>query len=220
MRAMIVGSSGGIGAAFADELVAQGGDVVRLSRSQNRLDVTDEISLERAFSKLEGTFDLVFVASGALVSTRERPEKSIRELTVEELAEQHRINAIGPIMVLKHAMPFLPRDRRAVFAALSARVGSIGDNRLGGWHSYRASKAALNQLLHGAAIELQRTHRQAIVVALHPGTVATKFTEAYADSHERVSPDTAARNLLDVMQRLEPSQTGGFYDYSGKPIPW
>lgn len=220
MRALVIGTSGGIGAAIARELGARGADVTGVSRSGDGLDVTDEGSVAAAFAKLEGTFDLIFVATGALVSTRDGPEKSIRELTAEELTAQHRINAIGPMLVLKHALPLIPRDRRAVFAALSARVGSIGDNGLGGWHSYRASKAALNQLLHGAAIELGRSHKQAIVAALHPGTVATPFTEAFAASHDRVLPDVAAARLLDVIEGLTPAQSGGFFDYAGKVIPW
>ena len=220
MRALVIGASGGIGGAVVAELDARGWAVKGLSRSQDGLDVTDEGSIRQAFGRIEGAFDLVFVATGALVSTTRRPEKSIREVTADELAAQHRINAIGPMLVLKHALAHLPKDRRSVFAALSARVGSIGDNRLGGWHSYRASKAALNQLLHGAAIEMARTHPHAIVAALHPGTVATEFTKAYAAQHDRVPPKAAAGALLDVVEGLHPTDTGGFFDYSGRPIPW
>ena len=220
MRALVIGSSGGIGAAIAEELQQRGTRVTGLSRRNDGLDVRDETFVAAAFAGLEGTFDLVFVATGTLISTRDRPEKSIRELTANEMAAQFAINAIGPMLVLKHASPFLPKDRRAVFAALSARVGSIGDNTLGGWHSYRASKAGLNQLLHGAAIELARTHKKTIVAALHPGTVATPFTKAYAGSHDRVAPRHAAGRLLDVLDRLQPEHSGGFYDYAGKTIPW
>ena len=220
MRALVVGSSGGIGAAIVADLKGRGWEVTGLSRSEDGLDVTDEASVKTVVRRCEGPFELVFVATGALVSGIERPEKSIREITAEELTAQHRINAVGPMMVLKYALPLIPRDRRAVFAALSARVGSIGDNRLGGWHSYRASKAGLNQLLHGAAIELARTHPQMIVAALHPGTVATPFTEAYAASHTRTAPGEAARALVDVVEGLSPEASGGFFDYAGKPIPW
>ena len=220
MRALVIGASGGIGAAIVAELERRDASVIGLSRSRDGLDVADEASVKGAFSNLSGTFDLIFVATGALVSTREGPEKGIKDITAEELSAQHRINAIGPMLALKHALPFLPRDRRCAFAALSARVGSIGDNHLGGWHSYRASKAALNQLLHGASIELARTHKQAIIAALHPGTVATPFTQAYAASHDRVPPSRAAGNLIDVIQGLTPDQSGGFFDYQGKTIPW
>jgi NAD(P)-dependent dehydrogenase (short-subunit alcohol dehydrogenase family) len=121
--------------------------------------------------------------------------------------------------VLKHALRLLPRDRRSVFAVLSARVGSIGDNRTGGWYGYRAAKAALNQLMHGAAVEVARTHPHAVVASLHPGTVATEFTAGYPD-HDKVTPDAAAANLLHVIDTLVPAQSGGFWDYAGREIPW
>ena len=220
MQALVIGASGGIGAAMVAELKGQGWQVTGLSRSGDGLDVTDEASVSDVLSNLNGPFDLVFVATGALVSTAKRPEKALREVTSGELTAQLAINAVGPMMVLKHVLPHLPRQRRAVFAALSARVGSIGDNHLGGWHSYRASKAALNQLMRGAAVELARSHPQAIVAALHPGTVATPFTDAFAQSHDRVAPNIAAQNLITVIDGLTPDSSGGFFDYAGRPIPW
>ncbi|WP_343081677.1 SDR family NAD(P)-dependent oxidoreductase [Ostreiculturibacter nitratireducens] len=213
MRSLVIGASGGIGGAVAEKL-GQRGEVVALSRSGAGLDVTDEGCVAAALERLDGQFDLVFVATGALGS----PEKAIRSLDARALADQFAVNAAGPILVLKHALRLMPRDRRSVFAALSARVGSIGDNGLGGWYSYRASKAALNQLLRTAAIEVARTHRQAVVASLHPGTVATRFTEGYA--HRKVPPETAAANLLAVVDRLTPAESGGFFDYAGKTIPW
>ena len=220
MRALVIGSSGGIGQAIVSELETRGWETTGLSRSSDGLDITDPISIDTAFAKLDGTFDLILVATGALISTIARPEKSLRDVTPEELIAQYQVNGIGPINVLKAVRAFFPRDRRSVFAALSARVGSIDDNRLGGWHSYRASKAALNQLLKGASIELSRTHTQAIVVALHPGTVATPFTEAYAQSHDRTPPEDAAKSLLNVVESLGPDATGSFLDYAGNPVPW
>ena len=132
---------------------------------------------------------------------------------------QFAVNAVGPALVLKHALRLVPRDRRAVFAALSARVGSIGDNRLGGWHGYRAAKAALNQILHGAAVETARTHPALIVLALHPGTVATRFTEGRG-SGEKLSPEAAAAKLLAVIEGAGPGMSGGFFDHEGRAIPW
>ena len=220
MRALVIGSSGGIGQAIVSELETRGWETKGLSRSSDGLDITDPASIDAAFARLDGTFDLIFVATGALISTIARPEKSLRDVTPKELIAQYQVNAIGPINALKAARAFVPRDRRSVFAALSARVGSIGDNHLGGWHSYRASKAALNQLVKGASIELSRTHAQAIVVALHPGTVATPFTEAYAQSHDRTPPEDAAKSLLNVVESLGPDATGSFLDYAGRPIPW
>ncbi|MDF0601793.1 SDR family NAD(P)-dependent oxidoreductase [Psychromarinibacter sp. C21-152] len=218
-HALVIGSSGGIGRALVSEAEARGARVTGLSRSADGLDVTDEASVARVLGALEGPFDLVFVASGALTAGPD-PEKAIKEVTPDALTDLFRVNALGPMLVLKHALPLLPRRGRAVFAALSARVGSIGDNGIGGWHGYRASKAALNQLIHGAAIELSRTHRDAVAVCLHPGTVETPLTAPYAGRHATVTPDKAAARLLDVIEGLTPDQSGGFFDYAGREIPW
>ncbi len=218
-NALVIGASGGIGRAVAAELARRGAAVTRLSRREGDLDVTDEASVAAALDALEGPFDLIFVATGALVVDGHRPEKALRQFTAAGLADQIALNAAGPMLVLKHALRLMPRDAPSTFAALSARVGSIGDNGLGGWYSYRAAKACLNALLHGAAIEVARTHRQATVALLHPGTVATDFTAEYAD-HDRVSPQAAAADLLDVLGRLGPEDTGRFLDYAGRPIPW
>jgi NAD(P)-dependent dehydrogenase (short-subunit alcohol dehydrogenase family) len=162
----------------------------------------------------------VIVATGALEISGATPEKSLRGVEASALAAQFALNSIGPMLVLKHALRLLPRDAHARFAVLSARVGSIGDNRLGGWYSYRAAKAALNQLVHTAAIEIVRTHPQAVITCLHPGTVATPFTAKYLGTHPAVPPDEAAQNLLGVLDSLTPAQTGGFFDWQGKVVPW
>ena len=138
-RTLIIGASGGIGSALAQSASLRGHDVTGLSRSNDWLDVTDEASIERALSPLSGSFDLIICATGALVVDGNQPEKTIDALTPDGLTLQFRTNAMGPILVLKHELRLLPKDRRATFAALSARVGSIGDNRIGGWHSYRAA---------------------------------------------------------------------------------
>ncbi len=219
-RALVIGASGGIGGAVTGALSARGMEVVGLSRSRDGLNVTDEDCIARHLGVLEGTFDLVFVATGALVIDGAEPEKTLRALSVKSLADQYLLNAIGPMLVLKHALPLLPKDRRSVFAAISARVGSIGDNRLGGWYSYRAAKAGLNQLIHGASIELGRSHKQAIAVCLHPGTVETPFTAKYAGGHKTVPATEAVGNLLSVIDRLTTAQSGGFFDYAGREIVW
>jgi NAD(P)-dependent dehydrogenase (short-subunit alcohol dehydrogenase family) len=216
-RHLIIGASGGIGGAIADTL---DGDVIRLSRSEDGLDITDEDSIARVLGSLDGRFDTIFVATGALTTGGHEPEKTIKSLSPEAMLAQFQVNALGPTLVLKHALPLIPRDRRCVFAALSARVGSIGDNQIGGWHSYRAAKSALNQLIHGAAIELARTHKQAICVLLHPGTVATPFTAKYAGRHSTVPASTAAENLIGVMDGLTASHSGRFFDYSGAEVAW
>jgi NAD(P)-dependent dehydrogenase (short-subunit alcohol dehydrogenase family) len=219
-RALIIGSSGGIGSAVATALTARGADVTGLSRSGDGLDVTDEASVARHLGALDGQYDLIFVATGALVVNGAQPEKALKALNAKALADQFTLNAVGPALVLKHSVRLLPRRGRAVFAALSARVGSIGDNRLGGWYSYRTAKTALNQILHGASVELGRTHRDLAVVAMHPGTVETSFTKGYQDHNPTVSADAAAANLLRVMDGLTADDTGRFYDWQGAEVAW
>lgn len=219
-NALIIGASGGIGAALSAALAARGVAVAGLSRSGDGLDITDSASVDAALDRLDGPFDLVFVATGALELGGQGPEKSLRHITPEAMLAQFRVNCIGPALILRHAPRLLPKDRRALFAALSARVGSIGDNGFGGWYSYRTAKAALNQVIHTGAIELARSHKQAICVSLHPGTVATPLTEKYARGHPTVAPADAARNLLSVMDGLTPADTGLFFDWQGKRVPW
>ena len=217
-HALVIGASGGIGEALADALKARGNRVTCLSRSQDGLDITCEDAVSETLGRLEPPFDQIIVATGIL-SGGCGPEKSLLSLSADEMAHLFAVNTIGPALILKHAKRLLPRDRRAVFAALSARVGSIGDNGLGGWYSYRASKAALNQVIRTASIELKRTHKHLICAALHPGTVATEFTRNYPQ-HKTVSPHEAASNLLTVVDTLTPDDSGQFFDWAGKPVPW
>lgn len=219
-RALVIGASGGIGRALIAGLVARNVNVVGLSRSGDGLDVTDEASIARVLGAMDGQFDTVIVATGALEIGGFKPEKSLRGLDPDALAAQFALNATGPVLVLKHALRLMPKDRPARFAALSARVASIGDNALGGWYSYRASKAALNQLVHSAAIEVSRSHPQTVVALLHPGTVATGFGAAYLGSHPTVSPETAAANVLAVLGGLTVADTGGFFDWAGTRVAW
>ena len=170
--AVVLGAGGGIGGALCEELSKNWGYEELVAYSRSQLDLEDEESIQKSASKLkEHSVRLVVNATGLLHSKDQKPEKSLRELNKTSLTKSFAINAIGPALVLKHFVPLLPRKGRSAIAHLSARVGSIGDNRLGGWYGYRASKAALNQLVHTAAIELARTHPEAICIALHPGTV-------------------------------------------------
>lgn len=219
MRSLVIGASGGIGGALVAAL-AMRGDVVGLSRQGDGLDVTDEASVAAALEGLEGVFDLVIVATGALIIDGVGPEKSLRAVTAEALAAQFALNAIGPALVMKHALRLLPRDRVARLAVLSARVGSIGDNALGGWYGYRAAKAALNQLVRTASVEASRTHPHSVLVALHPGTVETALAPAHRAGHPAMPPAEAAEHLLRVLDGLGPAETGGFYDWQGKVVPW
>jgi NAD(P)-dependent dehydrogenase (short-subunit alcohol dehydrogenase family) len=220
MKTLIIGASGGIGSALCRTLQARDETVIGVSRSTDGLDVTDEASVVAHLNALNGPFDRILIVTGALEIDGQGPEKALRQLGAEAMLVQYQLNAIGPALVIKHAVPLLPRDRPALIAALSARVGSIGDNRAGGWYSYRASKAALNQLIRCAAIEIRRTHPQSICVALHPGTVDTPLTRRYRGNHPAVAADEAAQNLLRVMDGLTSKHTGGFFDWAGKAVPW
>ncbi len=222
--AAVFGASGGIGSALSAMLTDSGrfDAVVGFSRSTAPpFDLTDEESLARAAEQAAdaGEVRLVIVATGMLQQGEMLPEKSWRELDADRLARAFAINATGPALLMKHLLPRLPRSGKAVLAALSARVGSIGDNRLGGWYAYRASKAALNQLVRCAAIELARRAPEAICVALHPGTVATRLSAPFA-SAAGIAPAEAARHLLGVIDRLEAKDSGGFYDWRGTQVPW
>ena len=219
-KALIIGESGAIGRAVATELRGRGWSVEGLSRSGDGFDITDAASVERHLGQARRDIDLVLIATGALEIDGNAPEKSLRDLTVEAMAAQYLLNAIGPALVMRHTATLLARDRRAVVATLSARIGSIGDNRLGGWVSYRAAKAGLNQIIRSAAIELGRSHAQAICVALHPGTVESALTRRYLGRHPAVTPKAAAHHLLAVLDGLSVAHSGGFFDWRGDPVAW
>jgi NAD(P)-dependent dehydrogenase (short-subunit alcohol dehydrogenase family) len=225
--AIVMGASGGIGSALRGVLESSGGfdSVIGLSRSSDpALDLLDEDSIRNCAERARGAggdIRLVFDATGALTLEGARPEKSLRELDPAALARSYAVNAIGPALLMKHFLPLFPRSGRSVFATLSARVGSIGDNRLGGWYAYRASKAALNQLVRTAAVELARTRPEAICVALHPGTVRTPLTQGFAKAGLDVrEPEQAAEQLLEVVRSLEAEHSGGFFDQHGDIVPW
>lgn len=243
-RAVIIGSSGGIGQALARALGRAGARVHALSRSgrlpdeagmaHGLCDLADEASIAaaaRAFTGLPAAErpDLVLVASGVLTlcdgsgAAAIGPERSHKAIDPMVMHRVFALNTIGPALVAKHFLPLFARDRRSVFAALSARVGSISDNRIGGWHSYRASKAALNMLLKNFAIEQARTHPQCIIAGLHPGTVATRLSAPFARALPQgqiATPELAASRLLAVLERLEASDSGSVFDWKGEAIAW
>ena len=164
---------------------------------------------------------LIVVATGVLHDGLQ-PERSFRQLDAEHLLRDYRVNAMGPALAAKHLLPLMPRDRRAVFAALSARVGSIADNRLGGWHAYRASKAALNMILRNLSVEMARSHPQAVIAGLHPGTVATDlsapFQKGVAEG-KLFTADYSAERLLSVLSNLTPADSGGVFAWDGVRVP-
>ncbi len=222
-RAVVIGSTGGIGSSFVNLLKSDEncGELVEFSRSTwPAINLQDEATILNAAASLNGQVDLIIDATGFLSDEIIKPEKSIKTLDPENLAKLFELNATGPALLMKHFTPLLPKRSRSIFATLSARVGSIGDNSLGGWYSYRASKAALNMLLKCTSIEVARTCPDALCVALHPGTVATSLSYPFAGDRERLLPEHAASKLLQVLNGLGPEQTGSFWDYNGDRIEW
>lgn len=224
LTAVVIGASGGIGGAFADLLEAapEVSRFHRLSRSSDPpLDLTDEASIEAAAAAIEGPVHLVIVATGLLHEGDMRPEKTWRSLDAETMAHAFRVNAIGPALVARHFLPLLAKDRKTVFAALSARVGSISDNRLGGWYAYRASKAALNMLIRTLSVELARRNPDAVIAGLHPGTVDTALSKPFQSAVPDgglFRPEDAACDMLSVLNGLETGQSGGLFAYDGEEI--
>ncbi len=216
--ALVVGA-GGIGSALAARLEARG--AVTVWTRATGVDVTVEDDIVAAAQVLPADLASVFVTTGMLHDALQRPERSMRELDPVRLARSFLINTIAPALVAKHVLPRLPRDRRAVFAVLGARVGSIGDNRTGGWHGYRASKAALVMLVKTLSIELKRTHPHAICVALHPGTVDTGMSKPFQNNvaaDKLFTPDFAAERLIAVTEALAPTDSGGHFAWDGARI--
>jgi NAD(P)-dependent dehydrogenase (short-subunit alcohol dehydrogenase family) len=221
--ALVIGAAGGIGAALTSALSTRADfdRVVGLSRSsQIPIDITDEASIAAAAAQFSGVeIRLIIIATGLLSGQGITPEKSLRDINGDALARSFMINTIGPALVLKHFLPLLPRTGKSVCAAISARVGSISDNRLGGWYGYRAAKSALNQVMRTASVEIARSRPDAVCVALHPGTVATPLSAPFAKlGLDLQSPDEAAARLLSVIDRLAADNNGQFFDHMGVPI--
>ena len=223
-RALVLGASGGIGQACVQALQAHPRCAVVLAlhrRSQPALDLNIEASIAHAAQAIRASspFHLVVHAAGVLHGAGFMPEKKLGDLNYAQLEATFRANTLGPALVLRHFTPLLDRQR-SVLALLSAKVGSIGDNRLGGWYSYRASKAALNMLLKTAAIEMARTHPQAVLAALHPGTVDSALSAPFRGTKIWRSARDAAHDLLAVIDGLQPQDSGGFWAYDGQRLPW
>lgn len=223
-RALVIGASGAIGGAFATLLAADArcGAVQTLSRgSQPALDLEREESVAAAAAALQelGLFQLIVLATGMLHAEGVAPEKRLAAIELASMETVFRTNTFGPALVLRYFTPLLDRQC-GVMALLSARVGSIGDNRLGGWYSYRASKAALNMLVRSAAIELSRTHPGAVLAALHPGTVNSPLSRPFRGEQLGREPTQAAADMLDALSRLGPADSGSFIAYDGTVLPW
>ncbi len=225
--AAVIGASGGIGAAILRQL-NRSPDFDRVFAFARRegpsttpIDITDEDSIRRAVETIDVPLDLVVVATGVLYTDRFRPEKTMRQLDADAMLEVLSINTVGPVLVAKHFLPRLRKDTKSVFAALSARVGSIGDNRLGGWLSYRSSKAALNMALKTLAIEHRRTHPASAVIGLHPGTVDTELSSPFqrgVPDGKLFTPDYSAECLLGVIDEATPADSGRVFAWDGEVV--
>ena len=232
INAVVIGASGGIGSAFVDLLTKQHNvqKVYALSRSgktfndakveTHTIDITDEESVRQASEQCGEQVDIVIVASGELGGGTKLPEKSLRDINMDDMLHSFKVNTFGPALVTKYFVPLLPRKGRSIFAALSARVGSISDNKLGGWYSYRAAKAGLNMIIRNVAIEAGRRYKDAVILALHPGAVDTDMTRPYHANiqYEIFSPEKAAAQLLDVVLGCSPSDSGKFMQWDGQEI--
>lgn len=235
LRVIVIGSSGGIGGAFIDALSNsdQVSKIYALSRQGKShpsskvdnltFDLTSEESLQAAAESLRelDKFDLIIVATGLLQGDGIAPEKSIRDLSFEGLEKSFLVNTIGPSMTARYFLPLLREDRKSVFTALSARVGSISDNRIGGWYGYRASKAALNMILKTLSIEFGRRHKQAVILGLHPGTVDTSLSEPFQGNvpeGKLFTPEYSAEKLLAVIDKVDAKDSGKLFDWAGEEI--
>jgi len=237
LRVVIVGSSGGIGTAFVESLAAseQISQIYALCRhgqshflpkvTNLALDITDESSLETAAKILRGTgsFDLCIIATGLLQGQGVSPEKNIRAMSLEAFQKSFIVNTFGPAITAKHFLPLMNRDRKAVFAALSARVSSISDNRIGGWYAYRASKAALNMIIKTLSIEFGRRFKQTVIIGLHPGTVDTGLSKPFQSNvpdGKLFTPKFSAEKLLQVIDQVKAEDSGLLFAWDGKRIPF
>ena len=233
-RVAVIGASGAIGSAFVEYYSRQADThtVYALSRQQKNfssplvetvhLDLTEERSIAEAAARITSDLEIVILASGLLHDDEIMPEKSLRQLTQDHLQKVFQVNTIGPALVMKYFLPLLPTDRKCVFAALSARVGSISDNRLGGWYSYRASKAALNMLLKTAAVETGRRNRHARIIGLHPGTVDSALSAPFQQrvpSGKLFSPAFAAEQMAQVIATVPADASGKCFAYDSSEVP-
>jgi NAD(P)-dependent dehydrogenase (short-subunit alcohol dehydrogenase family) len=223
-HALVIGSHGAIGHALMAALTADANcdSVTGLSRATHPgFCLEDEKSMADAARTLQGEepFDLIIDATGALAIDGQGPEKHLGALNAKQLARSFEINAIGPVLLIKHFSPLMSNER-SIYAKLSARVGSISDNQKGGWYGYRAAKTAVNMFLQTAAIELQRKRPQCLVVALQPGTVSSELSAPFSGGHDVITPEVSVQGLLETLDGLSAKSGAQFYDYRGESIAW
>ncbi|MCK8683019.1 SDR family oxidoreductase [Pseudomonas umsongensis] len=222
-RALVIGANGALGSAFCELLNEDPKCSVVRELGRNSvpgLDLEKPESIARSAAALseEAPYQLIVHAAGLLHRDEIKPEKSYSAIEADALLAVFQVNALGPALVLRHFLPLL--DPRGAMAVLSAKVGSIGDNRLGGWYAYRASKAALNMLIKTAAIELARTRPHARLLSLHPGTVISVLSQPFRGASAARPATIAAHELLSLIDRLGPADSGNFFAYNGERLPW
>lgn len=225
--AIIVGASGGIGSKFSDKIISLNKfkRVIKLSRrGEIPVDLSSETSIAESvvnIYKITSNVNLIIDCTGFLHDETQKPEKNLRDLTKSKMIKSFTLNAIGPALLMKHYFPILSQNNKSVYVKLSAKVGSISDNKMGGWYSYRSSKAALNQLIRCGSIELKRMKRHAICIAMHPGTVDTKMSKPFMKSNLKIkSSEDTANEMVNVINNLKLNDTGKFFDYTGNVINW
>ena len=232
---VIIGSAGALGNALTTQLSLSNPDAVihAFSRKESLakirnisthvINYASEISIESAalLASEDGPIDLLIIATGILHDGEFTPEKSLKELSAEKLQYFFTANTILPAIVAKHFTPHLNKTEQSIFAVLSARAGSISDNGMGGWYSYRASKAALNMIIKNVSIEVGRRNKKAIIVGLHPGTVDSNLSKPFKKNvpeGQLFTPDYSALKLLDVLFDLMPKDSGNFFAWDGEEI--
>lgn len=231
----IIGATGSLGSAFIQQLMSMPKvkTIYACSRSKQNirsnkirsleLDLLSEASIKAASEAIDKKLDLIIVASGTLHTETIKPEKTLNELSLETLHSIFSVNTYGPALVLKYFSPLLNKEHKNVFAILSARVGSISDNRLGGWYAYRASKAALNMIIKTASIELNRVNKNTIIMGLHPGTVDSTLSKPFQKRvpiDKLFTPEYSAKKLLSVIEKADESYSGECYDYNNVRIAY
>lgn len=245
LNVLIVGANRGIGLGFVQQLLGNPQvkqlyathrqtatcELQALADQTDRLhllpmDITDETSIAQAVTTLRQQIDrlhLVIYCVGFLHTDTIQPEKSLQQIQANTLLRYFQVNSIGAILLAKHLLPLLKHSDRSVFASISAKIGSIGDNQLGGWYGYRASKAALNMFMHNAAIEYSRKAPKAILVLLHPGTTDTQLSQPFQrniPTEKLFSVDRTVSQLLSVIDQLHPEDSGQFFNWDGSRLPW
>ena len=224
--AVVIGNSGSIGSAIEKELSDQGfKNIIGFNRSSNpRLDLLNEETIAQSaqFIKDKDTpVSLVFDATGLLHDDNNMPEKTYKNIDQIFMRKNFEINVMGPALIMKYFLPLLDKEEKSIFASISAKVGSISDNRYGGWYSYRASKAALNQMIKTASIEMKMKNQNAICLAIHPGTVESKLSKPFQKNDLTIqSPQESASNIFKILTSSTSKDTGSFYNWDGKIIDW